>query len=87
MMKATVPNDAPLVVTGPGGEYRRAWSEDDIDAIVTAAGWRPSLIALAVVFVVGIAAAILFDTPVKRPPASDVVRGVVDGAAPAAATF
>lgn len=78
---------SPLILLGPGGEYRRAWSEDDIDAIVTAAGWRPTLIALAVVFAVFVAAAILADSPVKRPPASDVVRGVVDGAAPAAATF
>ena len=66
--------ETPLVLLGPGGEYQRAWSETDINAIVTAAGWRPTLIGLAVVFAVGIAAAILFDSQ-NASPATGVRHG------------
>ena len=78
----------PLIVTGPGGDYRTGWSESEIGTIFNARSACESLMIAAVWFLVGVAATLLFDnsrSPVKRPPASDVVRGVVDGAVPAAA--
>ena len=82
----SISSKTPLLRTGPGGEYQRAWYPRDIDRVCGC-----TLIVLCVLFpLLAIAVALVFDitdTPVKRPPASDVVTGVVDGATPAAATF
>ncbi|KKK57198.1 hypothetical protein LCGC14_3056910 [marine sediment metagenome] len=62
----------PLILLGPGGDYRTEWSESDI---VAASGIRFTAIALTVAFAVLIAAAILFDPQTSRPATGGHAKG------------